>query len=37
MENKRLYELYKKGFTPWEWHNAIFKKQKMKIHVFISI
>ena len=22
---KYLYELYKKGSTPWEWHNEIFR------------
>ena len=33
-----MYELYKKGFTPWEWHNAIFKKaKKMKIPCFSSV
>ena len=25
---KYLYELYKKGSTPWEWHNEIFNRAK---------
>lgn len=24
-EGKNLYDLYKKAFTPWEWHETIFK------------
>ncbi len=25
---KKLYDLYKKAYTPWEWHKIIFKKCK---------
>ncbi len=25
---KSLYELYNKAFTPWDWHETIFKKAK---------
>ncbi len=24
-ENKNLYELYKEAYTPWEWHEQLFK------------
>lgn len=24
-EGKNLYQLYKEAFTPWEWHEALFK------------
>ncbi|SKB36916.1 pseudaminic acid synthase [Salegentibacter holothuriorum] len=24
-EGKKLYELYQEAYTPWEWHEAIFK------------
>ena len=27
-KNQNLFNLYKKGFTPWEWHEALFKKAK---------
>jgi len=27
-KGKYLYELYKKGSTPWEWHRAIFNRAK---------
>ena len=25
---KSLYELYKEAYTPWEWHQPIFKRCK---------
>ena len=25
---KKLYDLYKKNYTPWEWHEKIFNKAK---------
>ena len=34
--NKKLYDLYSVGSTPWEWHEAIFKKAKEKNIVCIS-
>lgn len=27
-EDQYLYDLYKKAYTPWEWHEAIFNKAK---------
>lgn len=27
---RELYELYKEAYTPWEWHEAIFKRAKEK-------
>jgi len=27
-KGKKLYELYKKAYTPWEWHEAIINKAK---------
>ena len=26
--NQQLYELYKKAYTPWEWHETIFNEAK---------
>ena len=25
-DNQRLYDLYSKAYTPWEWHEAIYKE-----------
>ncbi len=37
-KNQNLYNLFKKGFTPWEWHPAIFKKaKKLGITCFSSV
>lgn len=37
-KNKKLFDLYKQGFTPWEWHAAIFKKaKKLGITCFSSV
>jgi len=37
-KNKKLYDLYKKGFTPWKWHPVIFKKaKKLGITCFSSV
>jgi sialic acid synthase SpsE len=37
-KNQNLYNLFKKGFTPWEWHPAIFKKaKKLGILCFSSV
>ncbi len=27
---KELYDLYKEAYTPWDWHEAIFKRAKQK-------
>ncbi|WP_124980826.1 pseudaminic acid synthase [Nonlabens xiamenensis] len=27
-DGKTLYELYSEAYTPWEWHEALFKKAK---------
>ncbi len=27
-EGKTLYDLYEKAFTPWEWHEELFKRAK---------
>jgi len=27
---KNLYELYRKAFTPWEWHKALFERAREK-------
>ena len=27
-EGKYLYDLYKEAFTPWEWHEKLFKTAK---------
>ena len=24
--SRELYDLYKKAYTPWEWHEILFKK-----------
>ena len=29
-KNKKLYSLYKKAHTPWEWHKTLFKFAKKK-------
>ena len=29
-QGQNLHELYKKSYTPWEWHEAIFKRAKEK-------
>ena len=29
-EGENLHELYKKAYTPWEWHEVIFKRAKEK-------
>ena len=29
-DGKYLYDLYKKGSTPWEWHKKIFETSKKK-------
>lgn len=29
-KGETLYELYKKAYTPWEWHEPIFKRAKEK-------
>lgn len=31
-----LYDLYKKAYTPWEWHNAIFERAKARGMVAFS-
>ena len=37
-KNKKLFDLYKQGFTPWEWHATIFKKaKKLGITCFSSV
>jgi pseudaminic acid synthase len=37
-KNQNLYNLFKKGFTPWEWHPAILKKaKKLGILCFSSV
>src|SRR5690606_6276269 len=27
-EKRRLYDLYKEAFLPWEWHNTLFRVAK---------
>ena len=27
-DGEKLYDLYKKAYTPWEWHEKIFQKCK---------
>lgn len=27
-KNKKLYDLYKEAYTPWEWHKPIFERAK---------
>lgn len=29
-KGKNLYELYKDAYTPWEWHNALFERAKLR-------
>ena len=29
-QGQNLYELYNKSYTPWEWHEAIFRRAKEK-------
>ena len=29
-DGQKYYDLYKKAYTPWEWHEILFQKQKMK-------
>ncbi|EMF88642.1 pseudaminic acid synthase [Leptospira santarosai str. ST188] len=29
-KGESLYDLYKKAYTPWEWHESIFKRAKEK-------
>lgn len=29
-KGKKLYDLYKEAYTPWEWHKAIFDRAKEK-------
>ncbi len=37
-KNKKLYDLYKKGHTPWKWHQAIFREaKKLGIICFSSV
>lgn len=36
-EGRRLYDLYKEAFLPWEWHEALFEEAKsLGIHCFSS-
>ena len=35
-QGQNLYELYNKSYTPWEWHEAIFRRAKEKIICFSS-
>ena len=36
-EGSQLYDLYKKAYTPWEWHEALFKEaQKNELLCFSS-
>ena len=36
-QNNTLYELYKKAFTPWEWHQGLFEEaRKIGIDIFSS-
>ena len=30
---KTLYDLYKRAYTPWEWHQKIFKEAKMSLQL----
>ena len=37
-KNQNLFDLYKKGFTPWEWHKALFKRaKKLNLTCFSSV
>lgn len=36
-DNKRLYDLYKEAYTPWEWHKELFEYAKeIGIDIFSS-
>ena len=36
-KHSSLYELYKKAYTPWEWHEALFAEaKKLGIEIFSS-
>lgn len=31
-EGKRLYELYKEAYTPWEWHQELIEEANYNFH-----
>ena len=35
-EGKNLYQLYKESYTPWEWHEQLFKVAKEEGLVYLS-
>mgnify|MGYP001584526488 FL=1 len=36
-ESKTLYQLYSEAFTPWEWHEGLFKEaKKLNLDIFSS-
>lgn len=35
-EGKNLYQLYQEAFTPWEWHEEIFKVAKEEGLIYLS-
>ena len=35
-EGKNLYQLYKEAYTPWEWHEQLFKVAKEEGLVYLS-